>query len=111
MLACCWRKAVLRPLYVAELHKPAAFHTLLPQADVVASASVPLTNVSRKMVGANEFGMMKSGVILINVSRGGVVDTQALVDALDRKQVAAAGLDVTDPEPLPKGHVHSGHGT
>ena len=96
-------KVLERPLYVEELHKPAAFHTLLPQADVVASA-VPLTNVSRKMVGANEFGMMKSGVILINVSRGGVVDTQALVDALDRKQVAAAGLDVTDPEPLPKGH-------
>jgi phosphoglycerate dehydrogenase-like enzyme len=44
-------------------------------------------------------------VILINVSRGGVVDTEALVDALDRKKVAAAGLDVTDPEPLPKGHA------
>ncbi len=97
-------KVLERPLYVAELHKPAAFHTLLPRADVVASA-VPLTNVSRKMIGAKEFGMMKPGVILINVSRGGVVDTQALVDALDRKQVAAAGLDVTDPEPLPRGHA------
>jgi phosphoglycerate dehydrogenase-like enzyme len=96
-------KVLERPLYVEELHKPAAFHTLLPRADVVASA-VPLTNVSRKMIGAKEFGMMKPGVILINVSRGGVVDSQALVDALDRKQVAAAGLDVTDPEPLPKGH-------
>ena len=41
---------------------------------------------------------------MINVSRGGVIDTPALVDALDSKQVAAAGLDVTDPEPLPKGH-------
>jgi phosphoglycerate dehydrogenase-like enzyme len=97
-------KVLERPLYVDELHKPAAFHTLLHRADVVASA-VPLTNVSRKMIGAKEFGMMKPGVILINVSRGGVVDTQALVDALDRKQVAAAGLDVTDPEPLPKGHA------
>jgi phosphoglycerate dehydrogenase-like enzyme len=97
-------KVLERPLYVEELHKPAAFHSLLPRADVVASA-VPLTNVSRKMIGAKEFGMMKPGVILINVSRGGVVDTQALVDALDRKQVAAAGLDVTDPEPLPKGHA------
>ena len=48
--------------------------------------------------------MMKRGTILINVSRGGVVDTEALVSALDRSQVAAAGLDVTDPEPLPAGH-------
>ena len=92
-----------RPLYVDELHKPSAFHSLLPRADVVASA-VPLTNASRKMIGAEEFGIMKRGVILINVSRGGVVDTEALVSALDNKQVAAAGLDVTDPEPLPKGH-------
>ena len=73
------------------------------RADVVASA-VPLTRESRKMIAAKQFAMMKPGVILINVSRGGVVDTPALVDALDSKQVAAAGLDVTDPEPLPKGH-------
>jgi phosphoglycerate dehydrogenase-like enzyme len=97
-------KVLERPLYVEDLHKPAAFHSLLPRADVIASA-VPLTKASRKMIGAKEFGMMKPGVILINVSRGGVVDTQALVDALDRKHVAAAGLDVTDPEPLPKGHA------
>jgi phosphoglycerate dehydrogenase-like enzyme len=97
-------KVLERPLYVDELHKPSAFHSLLPRADVVASA-VPLTNASRKMIGAEEFGIMKRGVILINVSRGGVVDTEALVSALDNKQVAAAGLDVTDPEPLPKGHA------
>jgi phosphoglycerate dehydrogenase-like enzyme len=47
---------------------------------------------------------MKRGTILISVSRGGVVDTDALFPALDRGQVAAAGLDVTDPEPLPSGH-------
>jgi phosphoglycerate dehydrogenase-like enzyme len=96
-------KVLERPLFVEELHKPAAFHDLLPRADVVASA-VPLTKVSRKMIGAREFAMMKPGVILVNVSRGKVVDTDALIEALDRKQVAAAGLDVTDPEPLPKGH-------
>jgi len=92
-----------RPLFVDELHKPDQFHALLPRAHVVASA-VPLTKASRKMIGVKEFGMMKPGVILINVSRGGVVDTDALLSALDSKQVAAAGLDVTDPEPLPKGH-------
>jgi phosphoglycerate dehydrogenase-like enzyme len=92
-----------RPPFVEELHKPDAFAALLPRADVVASA-VPLTKVTRKMIGASEFSAMKTGVILINVSRGGVVDTDALVAALDTKKVAAAGLDVTDPEPLPKGH-------
>ncbi|HEV3120486.1 MAG TPA: D-2-hydroxyacid dehydrogenase [Isosphaeraceae bacterium] len=97
-------KVLQKPEYVEELHKPAAFHSLLPRADVVASA-VPLTPQSRKMIGEREFSMMKPGVILINVSRGGVVDTEALLRALESKQVAAAGLDVTDPEPLPKGHA------
>jgi phosphoglycerate dehydrogenase-like enzyme len=96
-------KVLEKPLFVEELHRPDVFHRLLPRADVVASA-VPLTPLSRKMIGAREFGMMKRGVILINVSRGGVVDTDALVAALDQGQVAAAGLDVTDPEPLPAGH-------
>jgi phosphoglycerate dehydrogenase-like enzyme len=96
-------KVLERPLYVEELRRPDAFHALLPRADVVASA-VPLTKQSYRMIGAREFGLMKRGVILINVSRGKVVDTDALVAALDSKQVAAAGLDVTDPEPLPKGH-------
>ena len=96
-------KVLERPPFVEELHRPDAFASLLPRADVIASA-VPLTRETRKMIGAKQFAMMKPGVILINVSRGGVVDTPALVDALDSKQVAAAGLDVTDPEPLPKGH-------
>ena len=95
-------KVLERPLYVEEmparrLSRPA------PPADVVASA-VPLTKQSRGMIAEREFGIMKRGVVLINVSRGKVVDTNALVAALDSGQVAAAGLDVTDPEPLPKGH-------
>jgi phosphoglycerate dehydrogenase-like enzyme len=92
-----------KPLFVDELHKPDALHGLLPRADVVASA-VPLTKLSRGMIGDAELRMMKPGVILINVSRGKVIDTDALVRALQSKHVAAAGLDVTDPEPLPKGH-------
>jgi phosphoglycerate dehydrogenase-like enzyme len=96
-------KVMERPLFVEELHRPEALQTLLPRADVVASA-VPLTRASRKMIGAREFAMMKPGTILINVSRGGVVDTDALVAALDSGRIAAAGLDVTDPEPLPAGH-------
>lgn len=96
-------KVIEKPLFVEELHRPDEFHRLLPRADVVASA-VPLTPVSRKMIGEREFGMMKRGTILLNVSRGGVVDTDAMVSALDRTTLVAAGLDVTDPEPLPAGH-------
>jgi phosphoglycerate dehydrogenase-like enzyme len=92
-----------KPLFVAELHKPDAFHRLLSRADIVASA-VPLTPQTRGMIGEKELAMMKSGVVLINVSRGRVIDTDAMVRALQSKHVAAAGLDVTDPEPLPKGH-------
>jgi phosphoglycerate dehydrogenase-like enzyme len=97
-------KVIEKPLFVDELHKPDAFHHLLPRADVVASA-VPLTSLSRRMIGERKFGMMKRGTILINVSRGDVVDTDALIAALDRGRVAASGLDVTDPEPLPAGHA------
>jgi phosphoglycerate dehydrogenase-like enzyme len=96
-------KVFEKPIFVEELHRPDAFHRLLPRADVVASA-VPLTPLSKGMISEKEFGMMKRGIILINVSRGAVVDTGALVSALDRGQVAAAGLDVTDPEPLSAGH-------
>jgi phosphoglycerate dehydrogenase-like enzyme len=96
-------KVLEKPGFVDELHQPDAFHRLLPKADVLASA-VPLTPITRKMIGEKEFAMMKKGAILINVSRGGVVETDALVRNLERGQIAAAGLDVTDPEPLPKGH-------
>ncbi|HEU4752899.1 MAG TPA: D-2-hydroxyacid dehydrogenase [Armatimonadota bacterium] len=96
-------KVAAKPDYVDELHLPDAFHRLLPRADVLVSA-VPLTPQTRGMVGEREFGMMKKGVIFINMSRGKVVNTDALVQALESKKLAAAGLDVTDPEPLPKGH-------
>ena len=96
-------KVIEKPLFVEELHRPDDFHRLLPRADVVASA-VPLTPLTRGMIGPNEFAMMRRGAILINVSRGAVVNTAALVGALEQGRVAAAGLDVTDPEPLPAGH-------
>lgn len=76
---------------------------LLPQSDVVVSA-VPHTNVSEGMLGAEQFTMMKNGAYLINVSRGKIVQTNALIDALKSGHLAGAGLDVTDPEPLPADH-------
>ena len=88
---------------VAYVGKPDEFHDLLPRADVVFSA-VPHTPATEGMIGAREFGLMKEGVYLINISRGKIVETDALVAALRSGKVRAAGLDVTDPEPLPTDH-------
>jgi phosphoglycerate dehydrogenase-like enzyme len=83
--------------------KPDELRTLLPEADVVISC-VPFTEPSYRMLGAAEFDLMKDGVYVINVSRGRIVDTEALTAALKSGKVRAAGLDVTDPEPLPLEH-------
>jgi phosphoglycerate dehydrogenase-like enzyme len=56
------------------------------------------------MLGPEQFALMKEGAYLVNVSRGAVVDTDALVAALRSGRLAGAGLDVTDPEPLPADH-------
>ncbi len=88
---------------VERVGKPDDLDYMLPEADVVFS-SVPLTAASKGMLGEAQFNAMKDGVYLINVSRGGIVDTDALVAALKTGKVRAAGLDVTDPEPLPEGH-------
>ena len=55
-------------------------------------------------MGSHEFELLKPSSYFIAVSRGGLYDTDALVKALDARKLAGAGLDVTDPEPLPKGH-------
>ncbi len=96
-------KVIEKPLYVEELHKPEALDSLLPRANVLASCA-PLTPVTRKMFDAEAFGLLPEGSIFLNVSRGGLVDTDALMAALDSGRIAGAGLDVTDPEPLPNGH-------
>jgi len=56
------------------------------------------------MMGPHQFELMKKGSYFIAVSRGGLYDLNCLVTALQNKQLAGAGVDVTDPEPLPKGH-------
>jgi len=73
---------------------------LLESADFVV-LSLPLTDDSKQMIGRRELQAMKKSAILINIARGGVVDQQALIDALQAGEIAGAGLDVTDPEPLP----------
>jgi phosphoglycerate dehydrogenase-like enzyme len=76
---------------------------LLASADVV-SVHVPLTASARGMFGADQFRAMRPGAVFVNTARGGLVDHAALLDALERGQLSGAGLDVTDPEPLPVGH-------
>jgi phosphoglycerate dehydrogenase-like enzyme len=55
-------------------------------------------------LGAREFGLMKPSAIFINTARGAITDEKALVEALEKKNIAAAGLDVFQTEPLPKDH-------
>jgi D-2-hydroxyacid dehydrogenase (NADP+) len=88
---------------VERVEKPEMLHQLLPRADVVIVAA-PHTAETRNLLGDREFGEMKQGVYVINISRGGTIDTDALMRALTSGRLAGAGLDVVAPEPLPKGH-------
>lgn len=81
-----------------------ALDELLAQSDFVMLAC-PLTKETHRLIAARELGLMQRHAILINIARGGVVDTQALTEALANGKIAAAGLDVTDPEPLPRDHA------
>ncbi len=76
---------------------------VLADADLVVLA-LALTDETRGVLGAAEFEVMKPSAWIVNVARGGHIDTDALVDAVRRGAIGGAGLDVTDPEPLPEGH-------
>jgi phosphoglycerate dehydrogenase-like enzyme len=79
----------------------------LPEALAGARAVVlvlALTPQTQKLIGRAELAAMERDAWLVNVARGGIVDTGALVDALRSGQIGGAALDVTDPEPLPVGH-------
>jgi phosphoglycerate dehydrogenase-like enzyme len=89
--------------FLKRVVKPDQLDDVLPRADVVF-ISVPDTPKSHKMMGTREFALMKKDSYFVAVSRGGIYDMNGLVKALDEKRLAGAGVDVTDPEPLPKGH-------
>jgi phosphoglycerate dehydrogenase-like enzyme len=84
------------------VHGLADLPTLLPSADILVIL-LPLTAETRGLVGAELLARLKPGALLVNASRGAVVDTPALMAALKDGRIRAA-LDVTDPEPLPDGH-------
>lgn len=77
-------------------------HELLPKADVVVLC-VPATRETAGLIGARELALLRQAALLVNVARGSVVDTAALLEALGAGRIRAA-LDVTDPEPLPPEH-------
>jgi phosphoglycerate dehydrogenase-like enzyme len=76
--------------------------SLLPQAEIVILI-LPSTAESHHLIGSRQLALMRQGALLVNAARGPVVDTDALVAALNSGRIRAA-LDVTDPEPLPEGH-------
>ncbi|MDQ4489241.1 NAD(P)-dependent oxidoreductase [Sinomonas sp. ASV486] len=82
---------------------PAHLAEHLAEADVVVVAAA-LTADTSKLIGAPELALMKPSAVLVNIARGGLVDTDAVVEALRAGSIAGAALDVTDPEPLPDGH-------
>jgi phosphoglycerate dehydrogenase-like enzyme len=92
------------PPYVDRQGRPDELLEMLPEADVVVLC-VPLTDETHGMIGARELAAFKPGAYLVNVGRGKLVDTDALVAVLQDGRLAGACLDVTDPEPLPPEHL------
>lgn len=80
------------------VERAASLQTLLQESDIV-SLHLPLNPSTRHVIRAETLAQMKQGAILVNVSRGGLVDEAALLESLDRGHLRGAGLDVTDPEP------------
>ena len=91
---------------VAEAEFSAEYRSLnelLAESDFVA-LNCPLTAETTNLISTAQFALMKPSAMLINMSRGGVVDTDALYAALRTNRIAGAGVDVTQPEPLPRDH-------
>ena len=87
-------------IFAPTIVPPDRLDEVLPKADVVFVAA-PLTPESEHMIGSKQFTLMKRGAYFIAVSRGRLYDKGALINAIDSQRLAGAGLDVTDPEPLP----------
>jgi phosphoglycerate dehydrogenase-like enzyme len=91
------------PEFVDEMHPPESLHELLPRADWVG-VCVPLTPQTRNLINGREFELMKDGAYLICVTRGGIINNDAMVSAVECGKLSGVGLDATEPEPLPTDH-------
>ncbi|MDR2898704.1 MAG: D-2-hydroxyacid dehydrogenase [Clostridiales bacterium] len=92
-----------KPDYVDELYTTEDLDKVLPRADVV-SLTMPQTGETTNMLNKERIALLKESAIVLNCGRGTAIDTDALVKALMERKIFGAGLDVTDPEPLPKDH-------
>ncbi len=99
-----YRNRRRRPAEEAELGvQYSTLEDLLRRADYVM-LTCPLTEETQHLIGAEQLRIMKPTAVLINIARGPIVNTQALYEALRDGVIESAGLDVTDPEPLPRDH-------
>ena len=88
---------------IKDLRPVSQLHKTLSEADYVIICT-PGTAATDKLFGHKEFEIMKNTAIIINVGRGMIIDSEALATALNERTIYGAGLDVTEPEPLPTGH-------
>jgi phosphoglycerate dehydrogenase-like enzyme len=92
-----------KPSFVDRVERPDALHALLGEADVVIIAA-PLTAETEGLFDHSAFAAMREGSYLINIARGQIIVTDAMLASLHNGRLAGVGLDVTDPEPLPADH-------
>lgn len=97
------RNIVQKPEYLDELFTMEHLDEILPKADIVA-LSLPGTKATYHLFSMDKFKLMKKSAVILNVGRGSVICTDDLCDALEHKIISGAGLDVTEPEPLPFEH-------
>ena len=94
---------VLERLGVERFADPSSLDELIPEADII-SLHLPLTAETANLIDRRRLRLMRAGSVLVNVSRGGLVDEEALVEALMEGRLGGAGLDVFCAEPLPSDH-------
>ena len=93
----------LDPAAIAEVGEPVDLDGLWRGSDAV-SLHAPATEATRHIIDERSIAAMRPGVVIVNCARGSLIDHDALLAGLESGRVAGAGLDVTEPEPLPEGH-------
>ncbi|MFI3207333.1 MAG: D-2-hydroxyacid dehydrogenase, partial [Clostridia bacterium] len=97
------RSDTRKPDFVDEIYLGDKLESVLPRADMLA-ITLPGTEKTKNMITKKELSIMKDGAMIMNIGRGMIINTNDLCDALESGKISAVGLDVVDPEPLPKEH-------